>query len=196
MISLFEKIILTDTSFIMRDDALMFLGWVDAQSSIPFLLEYYKKQGLSEREKVRIGTTLAVLESWDNATKVLDENCYDLDKDICSLCETAYYKVWNKSSLKYYKYIFNNKEFGERRDAALRIAEIGDMQTVHNYLKKDLNSSRSGRVVTMRKLSKIGDKKSMKLVENVFKNQKEDIKIREEAWSLLNKNKNKNSKQK
>jgi hypothetical protein len=165
-------------------------------------LEYYKKQGLSEREKVRIGTTLAVLESWDNATKILDENCYDLDYDlekgICISCLEAYYMVWNKSSLKYYKYLYNDKNFSGRWNVALRIAEMGHMRTVYNYLRKDLKSPGGGKTVTMKKLSKIGDKKSMKLVENVFKNQKEDIKIREEAWSLLNKNKNKNknSKQK
>ncbi len=93
VISFFERVISTDTSELIRCNAIMYLGWIDAQSSIPFLLARVNNQTISNYEKANIGTTFAVLENWRNAEPILNRYCFNLEKRFCQTCLWAYYML-------------------------------------------------------------------------------------------------------
>ena len=184
IISFFEEVIKNDTSESIRCEAIQYLGWIDAQTSIHFLIERTKRTDISNYEKVCIGTALAVLEDYKDAENILNQYCYNVEQKYCDKCIWAYYMLGNNSAINYYHYLIKNS----KRDiiinlTARKLAELGDIETAYPIMEKIMNDENSMKGGIMRVLKALGDEKSLKLIENTLNDKNESN--REFAKKLL-----------
>jgi len=184
IISFFEEVIKNDTSESIRCEAIQYLGWIDAQTSIHFFIERTKRTDISNYEKVCIGTALAVLEDCKDAENILNQYCYNVEQKYCDKCIWAYYMLGNNSAINYYHYLIKNS----KRDiiinlTARKLAELGDIETAYPIMEKIMNDENSMKGGIMRVLKALGDEKSLKLIENTLNDKNESN--REFAKKLL-----------
>lgn len=140
VITFLENIIDKDTAP-YHYEAIRCLGWLDAQSSIPFLLERAGRSTLSSYEKICIASVFAVLEDWENAEKLLNAHCFTTEPKFCNKCIWAYYKLGNESAKKYYRYIIKNTSSpGFQNQCAQRLADLGDEKTTFPIFEKILET--------------------------------------------------------
>lgn len=176
IISFFEEVIKNDTSELIRCEAIQYLGWIDAQTSINFLIERTKRTDISNYEKVCIGTTLAVLEDYKDAENILNQYCYNVEQKYCDKCIWAYYMIGNNSSINYYRYLINNSK-DDINIAAQKLAELGDIETAYPIMEKIMNDEYAIKGGIMRVLKALGDEKSLKLIENTLNDKNESNRI-------------------
>jgi hypothetical protein len=172
VIDFYEKIIVSDTSEFIREKAMLYLGWIDAQSSIPFLWNYYKKSTLSTSEKVRIATTLIVLEAWDYGEQIANENCFDTTKQIVNNCAFCYDRLGNNSSIDYYRYM--RKMFGEGY-FIWNLVHVGDKETALTDIKAFLKKDRPSKRFELELLKMIGDEESINLIRSALDDPHESV---------------------
>ena len=185
-IDFFENVIISDTSEFIRTQAMLYLGWIDAQRSIPFLLDYYQKNPqLSRHEKVRIGTTFVVWEEYDYGEKILNENCFDTTKQIVNRCLTCYQALGNNSSIEYFRYM--HKIFGRGAGCGYiwALVHVGDKKTALPAIREYMKTSNQGRKVTLRLLEMIGDEESIEIIQSILNDS--DTELVEEAKKTLKK---------
>lgn len=176
IISFFEEVIKNDTSELIRCEAIKYLGWIDAQSSIKFLLNRADSNTeISNYEKVCIGTTLSVLEDYKDAENILNKNCFTLEQKYCDRCIWAYYIIGNNSSINYYRYLINNSKDDINVNIAVqKLAELGDIETAYPVMEKIMNEDNAIKGGIMRILKAIGDQRSIQLIEKVALNDKSE----------------------
>ena len=89
IIDFYVSILNNDSNKEMRCDAILYLGWLWAKSSIPYLLEVAKK----EKDVYfvnEIARTLCAMEEFDLAASILDKVCFNEDGGINKDCIAAY----------------------------------------------------------------------------------------------------------
>jgi hypothetical protein len=174
IISFFEEVIKNDISESIRCEAIQYLGWIDAQTSIHFLIERTKRTDISNYEKVCIGTALAVLEDYKDAENILNQYCYKVEQKYCDKCIWAYYMLGNNSSINYYRYLINNSKDDINVNIAVqKLAELGDIETAYPIMEKIMNDEDAIKGGIMRILKVLGDDKSLKLIENTLNDKNE-----------------------
>ncbi|MBP1631068.1 MAG: hypothetical protein H6Q15_1961 [Bacteroidetes bacterium] len=174
IISFFEEVIKNDTSELIRCEAIQYLGWTDAQTSIHFLTERTKRTDVSNYEKVCIGTVLAVLENYKEAENILNQFCSTIEQKYCDKCIWAYYMIGNSSSINYYRFLINNSTDNFTINIAVqKLAEFGDIETAYPIMEKIMNDEDAIKVGIMRILKALGDEKSLKLIENTLNDKNE-----------------------
>jgi hypothetical protein len=169
VIDFFMEVISNDTSERVRCDAIQYLGWLRAKTSISFLLGYTKKD-ISEQEKINIAFTLCVMEEYDLAIKVLNSFCYDTNGFIKDECIQVYeFAGAIDLAREYYEYYFKKaEEYPEQYDlfhAATKLIEYGHYEKAYPIILAELNSDNKYRVMSaLYGLARIGDEKSMDVI--------------------------------
>jgi hypothetical protein len=172
VIDFFEQVILSDTSEYIRGQAIAYLGGIDAQSSIPFLLDYYQKNNPSKYEKVVIGATLLVLEAGDYGEQILNEHCFDTTSQIVRLCVFGYQRLGNASSINYFRYM--QKMFGV--DYFMwDLVRVGDKETALPIIKDWLKKDNPNKKYELDLLELIGDEESINLIKSALNDPHESV---------------------
>jgi hypothetical protein len=180
VIDFYKKVVLSDTSEYVRGQAMQYLGWIDAQSCIPFLLDYYRKPHLSTYEKVRIGATLIAWEAWDYGEQIANENCLSSEKNIIDDCMFCYDVLGNESSINYYRYM--RKMFGEGYFVWV-LVYVGDKETALLDIKASLKKDNPNKKYELELLKMIGDEESINLIRSALDDPHESV--RKDAEKFL-----------
>jgi tetratricopeptide (TPR) repeat protein len=181
-----HHLLLTDANEEVRCDALLLLGWHRPQELVPFFLEYVKRD-ISPKEKIAVASVLCVMEHFDKALPVLDENCMKME-EMHQNCITSYYKIGNNESARKFFSKFLDNEF-YKLSVAYYLAETGIYdqslpifrETIEKYEKnepfKDYfgNDSVSRICVALKGLAMVGTKEAISLIGSQCQNTNSNI---------------------
>ena len=169
VIDFYVGILNNDTSEEMHSDALLYLGWIRATSSIPFLLEFSKrKNDLSFLNN--IAKTLCVMEEFELAGSVLDKVCFNEDGSIKAGCISAYAFAGRDVLVKNFYLSEWKKDYDEDRKfgIALRLTEYGIYDFTFSIIKEALldTTNTYKRVSALYGLAAIATEEALELIQN------------------------------
>jgi len=166
VIDFYVDILNNDTSTVMRNDALLYLGWLRAKSSIPSLLEA-AKQNNDISFVNRIAITLCVMEEFDRAASILDKVCFNGDGSVAKECIIAYAYAGRDELVKNYylsEWEKNNNE-DSKFHIALKLTEYGVYDITFSVIKEALNSTHTyKRVSALYGLAAIATEEALELI--------------------------------
>jgi HEAT repeat protein len=168
VIDFYVDILKNDTSKDMRYNALLYLGWIRAKSSIPFLLESAKKENdLSFINKV--ATTLCVMEEFELASDILDRVCLNEDGSVRKECIGAYAFAGKNELVKNFFLSEWEKDNDEETkfSIALRLTEYGIYDITFPILKEViLGTDTYKRHSAIHGLAAIATEEALELIQN------------------------------
>ena len=168
VIDFYENIIKNDAIQNMRNDALLYLGWLRAKSSIPFLLEVAKKEN-DLKFVIEIASTLCVMEEFELAVSVLDEICFNEDGSIKKNCIYAYEYAGKDELVRNYWLSEWEKENDdeEKFGIALRLIRHGIYDISFPIIKEALFTSNTyKRKSALSGLAAIATEEAIELIQN------------------------------
>ena len=181
VIDFYIDVISKDTSERVRCDAILYLGWLRAEKSIPFLMEYIHNPISREKSSNRLNALCN--EKYDLAINILDQFCYDENGIVIGDCIWSYYMAGSESAIKFFEYYFKKPE--SRLGAALKLAQLGVYDKTYPVFIEALKSGDTNKMhIALNGLAAIGDKKSMRLIKEHTKNKNQFIAKR--AQNILN----------
>ena len=186
IIDFFAEVVLVDKSKEVRIDAIQKLGGLRAESKIPFLMDYAKKD-ISEEEKITISLSLCVMEAYKEAVSIADVFCYDKEGYVKEECIAIYeFAGERETALKHYQRFFQNlKDEQYLLFAAQKLAEYGDYEKAYPIFIEFLNSTDKYKIIgALRGLAMIGDEKSFQILKEQTES-KNSIAAKE-AQNILN----------
>jgi HEAT repeat protein len=175
VIDFYVDILNNDTHNDMRCDAILYLGWLQAKSSIPFLLQAAKND--NELYFVNhIAKTLCVLEEFELAASILDRICFNEDGSVKKNCIGAYAFAGKDDIVKNYFLSEWKKDNDEERkfEIALRLTEYCIYDITFPILKEVVQGhDRYKRYSAIHGLASIATEEALELIQNCMND--EDI---------------------
>jgi HEAT repeat protein len=185
VIDFYVDILNNDTSMVMRNDALLYLGWLRAKSSIPHLLEAAKQNnGISF--VIRIATTLNVIGEFDKAASVLDRVCFNEEGSVISDCIEAYAFAGRNEIVKNYWMSEWEKDNDDERKfhIALHLTKCGIYDITFPIIKEALLSTdRYKRHSALNGLGAIATDEALELIKTCMNDN--DIMIANYAKNII-----------
>ena len=169
VIDFYIDVLNNDTSREIRKDALLYLGWLRAKSSIPFLLGATKNNNdLAFVNKIAI--TLCVMEEFDMAASILDEVCFNEDGSVNRDCIIAY-EYAGKTELARNFWLSEWDKHDDDESTfyiALKLTEYGVYDISFPVIKENLlyNTDKWRRHSALSGLAAIATEEALELIQN------------------------------
>ena len=168
VIDFYVDITKNDLNQEIRKDALLYLGWLRAKSSIPFLLEIAKKEN-NLAFIVEIATTLCVMEEFELASFILDKVCFKEDGSVKKECIGTYAFVGKDELVKNFYLSEWEKDNNEEQkfEIALRLTEYGVYDITFSVIKEALFSTHTyKRHSAISGLAAIASEEALELIQS------------------------------
>jgi len=185
VIDFYVNILKTDPNKKLRHDAILYLGWLEAKSTIPVLLEAAKKENEFYFVK-RIATTLWIMEEFDLAASLLDRVCFNEDGSVNKDCIEMYESVGRLELTRNFWLSEWEKDNDENRKLtiALKLTKHGVYDISFPVIKEALESSDTyKRRSAINGLATIASEEALGLIQNCMND--DDIVVANYAKSVI-----------
>ena len=185
VIDFYINILNNDPNKEIRSDAVLYLGWLRAKSSIPHLLETAKK-GNDLAFVVEIAGTLCVMEEYDLAASILDRVCFNEDGTVKRMCIEVYEYAGREELTRNFWLLEWEKDNDEDRKfgIALKLVEHGIHDFTFPVIKEALlGTDRWKRYSALTKLGAIATDEALELIQGCMNDA--DIVIANRAKSVI-----------
>jgi len=169
VINFYVGLIKNDLNQEIRKDALLYLGWLRAKSSIPSLVEVAGKEN-NLAFIVEIAVTLCVMEEFELAASILDRVCFNEDNSVKRICIGGYAYAGRDELVKNYYLSEWEKDIDEEQQfsIALKLTEYGVYDITFPIIKETLiNSTHTyKRHSAISGLAAIATEEAIELIQN------------------------------
>jgi len=185
VIDFYINILNNDPNKEIRSDAVLYLGWLRAKSSIPHLLETAKK-GNDLAFVVEIAGTLCVMEEYDMAASILDKVCFNEDGSVKKYCIGTYEYAGREKLARNFWLLEWEKDNDEdsKFGIALQLVKNGIYDITFPIIKETvLGIDRNKRKAALTALGAIATEEALELIENCMND--EDFMIASDAKFIM-----------
>jgi len=185
VIDFYVDILHNDPNKQIKADAILYLGWLNAKSNIPVLLEVAKKEN-NLRFANRIAFTLCLMEEFELAASILDRVCFNEDGSVNKDCIENYEYAGREELVRNYWLSEWEKDNDENRKLtiALHLTKHGAYDISFSVIKEALEGTDTyKRRSAINGLATIASEEALELIQNCMND--EDVVVANYAKSVI-----------